>query len=107
MEAQEIKSALDRIEGCADTAKDCLQQGQVPDELRQSVMELHQQARNGRALNDAGQLRDAAMRVEESADRAMKACRSAGQVDQRLQQAIQDAHKQASQLKHQVEQQPV
>ena len=39
------------------------------------------------------------MQLEETADRAMQACRSAGNVDPQLQQAVQRAHAEASSLK--------
>ncbi len=105
MQVQELQQRLDRIEDCVDDAKDALRGGNVPQELRQVVESLHQQARQGRTLQDEQQLRQAVMQVEETADRAMQLCRTAGQVDPVLQQAIQKAHQEASQLKHEVEDQ--
>ena len=103
MDAQSIKQAIDAIESAADKAMAALKNGQVDADLKKSVEDLHQQARTQRALDDKGALTRAAVDIEQSADRAMDACRKAGQVDPALQQAVKDAHQKASQLKHQVQ----
>ena len=105
MEAQELKQRIDRIEECADDARNALQSGNVPQELRQHVETLHQLAREPKksGINDEQALRDAVLRIEQAADRAKEACRQAGNIDQKLQQAIQRAHDEASQLKKQVQ----
>ena len=43
------------------------------------------------------------MQLEQAGDRAMKACRSAGNVDPGVQQAVQRAHEEASNLKKQIQ----
>jgi hypothetical protein len=104
MEAQAMKSGIERLEQCADEAKQALQAGSVSDDLRQCVETLHQrasQAKHGPAGQE--QLRQSVLQIEQAADRAMDACRKAGQVDPRLQQAIQRAHTQASELKKQMQ----
>ncbi len=103
MDAQAIQQSIDAIESCADKAMEGLTKGQVSDDLRQRVQDLHQKARTKRSLTDPGQLKQAVMDIEQCADRAMEACRSAGTVDPALQQAVKDAHQKASQLKHQLE----
>lgn len=103
MDAQTLKQAIDGIESAADKAMDALKKGQVDAQLQQAVQDLHQQARTKRSLDDKAALTQAVKDIEQTADRAMAACRNAGQVDPALQQAVQDAHDKASQLKHSVE----
>ena len=43
------------------------------------------------------------MQLEQAGDRALQACRKAGNVDQRVQQAVQRAHDEASSLKKQMQ----
>lgn len=103
MDTQAIQQAIDAIESAADKAMEGLKKGQVSDALKQSVQDLHQQARTKRSLDDKAQLTQAVLDIEQSADKAMEACRNAGNVDPALQQAVKDAHQQASKLKHQVQ----
>ena len=109
MQIQDVKQRIDRIEECADQAKDALQAGQVPPSLGQSVGQLHQQARQAKhslqsqQQADEGQVRQMVAQIEEAGDRAMEACRQAGNVHPQLQQAIQQAHQEASALKKQMQ----
>jgi hypothetical protein len=48
-------------------------------------------------------LQQAVNQLEQSADRAKQACRSAGNVDQQTQQAVQRAHDEISNLKKQIQ----
>jgi hypothetical protein len=103
MDAQALQQAIDGIESAADKAIAALKNGQADAKLQQAVQDLHQQARTKRSLTDKAELTQAVQDIEQTADRAMAACRNAGQVDPALQQAVQDAHQKASQLKHSVE----
>lgn len=103
METQAIQQAIDAIEQATDKAVAALKNGQADATLQQVVNDLHQQARSKRALNDKEALTEAALQIEKTADRAVDACRQAGQVDPALQQAIADAHRKASDLKHQLQ----
>lgn len=111
MQMNDLKQRIDLVEECADDAKDALMAGNAPEPLRESVQQLHQQARQARQMcagggNDQqmeGQVRDAVLQLEQTADRAMQACRQAGNVDPQLQQAVQKAHAEASSLKKQVQ----
>ena len=96
MQADQLKQRIHRVEECVDDAKNAIQQGQVPDELRQCVETLHRQARQAEAQAGQGQqmgqqqdqLRQAVLQMEQTADRAMEACRKAGNsVDPQTQQA--------------------
>lgn len=109
MQMNELKQRIDRVEQSADEAERAMQAGSVPAELRQSVDAMHQQARQAQQAcssqqqqqGDQSQLRDVVMQLEQAGDRAMKACRNAGNVDPGLQQAVQRAHDEASSLKKQ------
>lgn len=103
MQPQAIQQAIDAIEQATDKAVEQLKKGGVDPALQSAVQDLHQQARTKRALTDPQALVQAALDIEQAADKAMEACRAGGQVDPDLQQAVQDAHQKASQLKHQVQ----
>lgn len=127
MQADQLKQSIQRIEQCADEAKRQVQQGSVPDELRQSILALHDQARQAqqqveRSQQQQGQggqggqqqgqgqqpgqdsLRQAVMQMEQTGDRAMQACRKAGSsVDQQTQQSVQRLHDEVSSLKKQIQ----
>jgi hypothetical protein len=112
MQINDIKQRIDRVEECADQAERALQSGQVDPQLRQSIDAVHQQARQAQQacqsqsqqqMGDASQLRSVVEQLEQAADRAMDACRQAGNVDPQLKQAIQQAHQEASSLKKQIQ----
>lgn len=110
MQLSEVKKGIDRIEQCADEAERAIQSGAVTGDLRQSVDAMHQQARQAQqACNSQGQqgdesrLREVVMQLEQAGDRAVQACRNAGNVDPKVQQAVQRAHDEASSLKKQLQ----
>lgn len=110
MQISDVKQRIDRVEQCADEAERAVQAGSVPDELRQSVDAMHQQARQAQQAcssqqqqGDPSRLREVVMQLEQAGDRAMQACRNAGKVDPQLQQAVQRAHDEASNLKNQLQ----
>ena len=110
MQISEVKQRIDRVEQCADEAERAIQTGSVSSELRQSVDEMHQQARQAQQAcssqqqqADQGRLRDVVSQLEQAGDRAMQACQKAGNVDQRVQQAVKRAHDEASSLKKELQ----
>ena len=110
MQMSEVKQRIDRVEQCADEAEKAMQAGSVSGDLRQCVDAMHQQARQaqqacstGQQQGDQNQLRDVVMQLEQSGDRAMQACRKAGNVDPQVQQAVQRAHAEASSLKKEMQ----
>jgi cell division septum initiation protein DivIVA len=109
MQADQIKSGIERAEACADDAKRALQQSQsAPQELRQSVESLHQQLSQAKKQGQMGEdsLRDVVLQAEQSSDRAMAACRNAGDsVDPQLQQAVKRTHQELSNLKKEIQMQ--
>jgi hypothetical protein len=113
MQADQLKERINRIEQCADEAKRAVQQGSVPNELKQSVEQLHQQARQAKQdANSAQQqmgeegLKKQVMQLEQTGDKAMQACRTGGaNIDPQAQQAVQRAHDEISNLKKQLQMQ--
>lgn len=110
MQADQLKQRIDKIEECADQAKRAVQAGSVPQDLRQAVDQLHQQARQAKQQAggaQAGQqqqgLEQAVVQMEQTGDQAMQACRKAGNVDPQTQQAVQRAHDEISSLKKQIQ----
>jgi chromosome segregation ATPase len=112
MQADQLKERINRIEQCADDAKRAVQQGSVPNELRQSVDQLHQQARQAKQDANSAQLqmgedglKKQVMQLEQTGDKAMQACRTGGNIDPQTQQAVQRAHDEISNLKKQLQMQ--
>ena len=111
MEQDQLKQRIDKIEESADQAKAAVQAGQVPQELKDAVMQLHQQARQAKQQmqgqsgggQQQGDSTNLVNQLEQAADDALKACRNAGNVDQKTQQAVQQAHSEASSLKKQMQ----
>lgn len=110
MQMSEVKKGIDRVEQCADEAERAIQSGSVQGELRQCVDAMHQQARQAQQAcssqqqqGDESRLREAVTQLEQAGDRAMQACRNAGNVDPKVQQAVQRAHDEASNLKKQLQ----
>jgi hypothetical protein len=105
MQIEQLKQRIARIEEYADQAKQACQNGSPSSELREAVGNLHQQASaakhasQGQPSASEESLRRDALQLEAAADRAMQACRSAGNVDPQLQQAVQRTHAEASSLK--------
>lgn len=110
MQAEQLRQSVERIEECVDEARDAVRQGSAPDDLRQTVDSLHQQARQVQQAAESQQqvgqdaIRQQVVQLEQAGDRAVQACRTAGsKVDQRTQQAVQKAHDEISKLKKQIQ----
>jgi hypothetical protein len=109
MQADQLKQSIKRIEECADEAKRAVQAGSAPQELRQCVDTLREQARQAQQQMGSSQqqgqdsIRSTVMQMEQAGDRAVQACRSAGNVDPQTQQAVQRAHDEISSLKKQIQ----
>ena len=111
MQINDVKQRIDKIEEFADEAVDAVKGSSVSGDLKQSVDQLHQQAKQAQQAcsTQSGQQADAqirqpVMQLEQAADRAMQACQQAGSsVVQQLKSAIQRAHQEASSLKKQIQ----
>jgi uncharacterized protein (UPF0335 family) len=106
MQSEQLKQRIERIEQCADEAKKACQNASIPEDLKQCVMSLHEQASatkhatQGQESATDDSLRKDVVQLEETADRAMQACRNAGSnVDPQLREAIERTHREASDLK--------
>ena len=95
MQTEQLKQRIERIEQCADDAKRASQGGSVPQDLKQCIQQFHEQASatkhatQGQESATEDSLRRSVVQLEETADRAMKACRNAGSnIDPQLQQAV-------------------
>lgn len=112
MQMDQMKQSINRIEECVDEAKRAVQGGSVPNDVRQCVDSLHEQARqaqqsalsSGQQQQGQDEFRQQVMQLEQTGDRAMQACRTAGDsVDPQTQQAIRRAHDEISSLKKQIQ----
>ena len=106
MQMTQVQQCMDQIEQCADQAMSALRSGgeAAPDELRRCVSDMHKEARQARDLarnaSDEQEVMGSIDRLEETGDRAMRACRDAGTgVAPQLQTAIKRTHDEISRLK--------
>ena len=112
MQSEQLKQRIARVEQSADEARSACQKASfVPEDLKQAVLTLHEQASaakhatQGQESASEDSLRKDVMQLEQTADRAMQACRMArDKMDPQLQQAIENAHREASALKHEMTQ---
>jgi len=107
MQSDQIKQQLAQVEQCVKQATQACQADQsAPQELKDSVRELGDQSRQAhefmQGTKDEGSMRQCIDDLEESSDRAKQACQSAGNVTQKLKDAVMRAHQTISQLKHQL-----
>ena len=110
MDLKQIQERLNRIEECADEARSAML-GDVASSsaLRESVNEMHRQAREVRNMaqqqqgSDVNHLVEQVESLEQIGDRAAEACQAGGSaVGSRLQLAIRRAHDAISGLKQQM-----
>jgi hypothetical protein len=107
MQMNQVQQRMNQIEQSADQAMSATRGANAPDDLRQSVDELHRKARAARDLcgqgsADENQLVRTVDDLEQCGDRAMQACRKAGNVDPQVSSAVQRAHDEISDLKKQL-----
>ncbi|WKB51765.1 hypothetical protein [Eleftheria terrae] len=107
MQMNEVKQHMDRIEQCVSrAAQACESADHVPQDLRSCISELdlrsHEAARMMQTDDDEQHIRQWVGTLEALGDRAMAACRRAGDMDDSLAQAVRQAHDELSQLKHQL-----
>ena len=109
MQMTQVQQSMDQIEECADQAMAALRSDgdAAPDELRRCVSDMHRQARQARDLarqsSDEKEVVGSIDKLEETGDRAMRACREAGTgVAPQLQTAVKRTHDEISRLKHEL-----
>lgn len=106
MQLNEVQQRFSRIEKCIDDADSaCQQSASAPQELKDSIRQLDQRSDRARQLlqgQDESRIRQCVNEMEELSDRAMQACKQAGNIEPQLQQAVQQTHSELSSLKHQM-----
>lgn len=109
MQSNQLQQRVERIEQCTDEAVKAMQQAGdgAPDDLRQCVAQMHEQARDlrtkARQAGDQAQLTGSVDSLEQTGDRAKAACKSAGgRIDPQLQSAVTKAHDEIADLKKQM-----
>jgi hypothetical protein len=108
MQSNQLQQRIQQVEQSADQAKQAVQQGQSPSELRECVESVHQQLSQAKKQPQMGEesLRGVILQAEQGADRALQACRNGGPgVDQQTQQAVKRLHDELSGLKREMQMQ--
>lgn len=106
MQPNEVQQRFQRVEQCIDDAYQACQQSQsAPEQLKQSIQQLDQRSDEARQLiqgQDQGKIKECIYELEELSDRALEACKQAGNIEPQLKQAVQQTHSELSSLKHQM-----
>lgn len=106
MQTSEIRQRFQHIEQTIhQAAQACQQAGTIPNDLKSCIQELDQkseQARQSMQSQDEGRMRQVVDDLEQIGDRAKDACERAGNVDNSVKNAVMQAHRELSDLKHQM-----
>lgn len=107
MQKNELQQRFNQVEQTIHQAAQRCQAAQtVPMDLKDSIQRLDQQAIHARDIlqsQDDNQIRQCVDDLEQLGDRARDACEhSAGNLDDELKSAVMQAHRELSDLKHQL-----
>lgn len=107
MQSSEIQQRFSHVENTIhQAAQRCQSDQTVPMDLKDCIQQLDQKASQARTTlqsQDENQIRQCVDDLEELGDRAKDACeQSQGNVDNELKSAIMQAHRELSDLKHQL-----
>lgn len=107
MGPNEVQQRFSQIENTIHHAARCCSSAQaVPMDLKDSIQQLDQKAIHARNIlqsQDENQIRECVDELEELGDRAKDACEaSSGNLDDELKSAVMQAHRELSDLKHQL-----
>lgn len=106
MRANELQQRFNQVEQTIhQAAQRCQSATSVPMDVKDSIQQLDQravQARNMMQSQDENQIRQCIDDLEEMGDRARDACEHSGSIDSELRSAIMQAHRELSELKHQL-----
>ena len=106
MRANELQQRFSQVEQTIhQAAQRCQSATSVPMDVKDSIQQLDQravQARNMMQSQDENQIRQCIDDLEEMGDRARDACEHSGSIDSELRSAIMQAHRELSELKHQL-----
>lgn len=105
MQASQVKEVFPRIEQCIDQAAQlCQMNDNVPDDLRNCLTELDRESDQTKQMLEQEQndnrIFECVDKLEKLGDRAMQACKQAGNIDNDMKQAVRQAHDAISDLKH-------
>lgn len=107
MQASEIQQRFSRIEQTVhQAAQACESATGVPMDLKDSIQQLEQKTQQARPMmqqpDDEQRVRQCVDDLEQLGDRARDACQQAGRVDDNLKNVVMQAHRELSDLKHQL-----
>jgi DNA-binding ferritin-like protein len=107
MRANEIQQRLNHIESTIhQVAERCRSINTLPMDLKDSIQQLDQRAVQTHSMlersQDENQMMQCVDDLEELGDRAKEACEHSSNVDRDLREAIMQAHRELSDLKHQL-----
>ena len=107
MQTNEIRQRFSQIENTIhQAAQRCQSATGVPMDLKDSLQQLDQKTTQARQTiqqsQDENQIRQCVDDLEQLGDRAKDACEQAGSVDGELKTAVMQAHRELSDLKHQL-----
>jgi uncharacterized coiled-coil DUF342 family protein len=107
MQTNEIRQRFSQIENTVHQAAQCCESATgVPMDLKDSVQQLEQKTTQAsqtiQQSQDENQVRQCVNDLEQLGDRAKDACEQAGTVDGELKTAVMQAHRELSDLKHQL-----
>ena len=106
MQTQEIQKRFNQVEqSIHHAAQVCQSTNSVPMDLKDCIQQMDQesgQAKQKMQGQDQQQMIQCVDRLEELGDRARDACERAGNVDGELKNAVMQAHRELSDLKHQL-----
>lgn len=108
MQMNEVQQRFTQVDKVVhQAAQACQQSGNLPMDLKDSIQKLEQQTEKARDLiqktQDENQVRQCIDQLEDLGDQARDACERSGNViDDNLKSAVMQAHRELSDLKHQL-----
>lgn len=106
MQISEIQRRFSNVQRAVDHASQaCRGQQGVPQDLRDCLQQLDQRTSQAQQIfqsQDENQIVQCVDELEQISDRAERAMQNAGSVDDDLRNAIDEAHRELSNLKHQL-----
>jgi len=106
MQSRELQQRFSHIEQTIhQAAQACEKATGVPMDVKDSIQQMDQQtgqARQTMQSQDESRIMECVDNLEQLGDRAKNACERAGQVDETLRNAVMQAHRELSELKHQL-----
>jgi phage shock protein A len=106
MQVNEIRQQFNHIEQTiAQAMQACSNETNVPQDLKQCIQQMDQQSNQARQVmqsQDENQIVQCVDNLEELGDRAMRACEQANGISDQVRNAVSQAHRELSDLKHQL-----